>query len=505
MGGSNSMGWKAGSQHIWNITAGEQMRLTSTGLGIGTSSPVGKLSIDPGSSSGTQIDGVHLTKQLNNQANFVAWQQGTIGYRVGIPFGDATFPLCFFYGTSTPTASSPGSERARISSDGTFRVAGAGTAGSTDAVQFSGSAAANSLVLNSSGNLGIGTSSPGAALDVIGNIRVSNGSTFYSQGTLYIRSGVGSNLLLGSNDANGYVILNTDANLGLNVSPGAGLANGGGSLTAKGVVTVAGPLQTHQTSMGVLEYNNSKTSIRSYGATAGTGYIAFNVGGGGNSNDFEAARISTDGTFRVKGAGSAGTTDAVQFSGGAPANSLILNSSGNLLMGTTGLPYANGILSVSGHSRFYQSTADSSSAIFVDKSSATNTTSQVFVQFTISNQSIGSGQINANGASQAAFGSFSDARLKQNIVNLTSQLANIMALRPVEFDYIEKEGGGHQIGFIAQEMQEVYPDAVGMRAPDQMLTVTGWSKTEARLVKAIQEQQSIIESLAARIAALEAA
>jgi hypothetical protein len=191
--------------------------------------------------------------------------------------------------------------------------------------------------------------------------------------------------------------------------------------------------------------------------------------------------------------------------GTANTERMRLTSSGDLLVGTTGLPYANGILSVSGHSRFYQSTADSSSAIFVDKSSATNTTSQVFVQFTISNQSIGSGQINANGASQAAFGSFSDARLKQNIVNLTSQLANIMALRPVEFDYIEKEGGGHQIGFIAQEMQEVYPDAVGMRAPDQMLTVTGWSKTEARLVKAIQEQQSIIESLAARIAALEAA
>ena len=32
-----------------------------------------------------------------------------------------------------------------------------------------------------------------------------------------------------------------------------------------------------------------------------------------------------------------------------------------------------------------------------------------------------------------------------------------------------------------------------------MLTLTGWSKTEARLVKAIQEQQAIIESLKARL------
>jgi hypothetical protein len=38
-----------------------------------------------------------------------------------------------------------------------------------------------------------------------------------------------------------------------------------------------------------------------------------------------------------------------------------------------------------------------------------------------------------------------------------------------------------------------------------MLTLSGWSKTEARLVKAIQEQQAIIESLTQRITALEGA
>jgi hypothetical protein len=77
-------------------------------------------------------------------------------------------------------------------------------------------------------------------------------------------------------------------------------------------------------------------------------------------------------------------------------------------------------------------------------------------------------------------------------------------LRPVEFDYIESEGGGHQIGFIAQEMQEIYPDVVGERQ-DEMLTITGWTKTEARLVKAIQEQQSLITQLQADVAALKGA
>jgi hypothetical protein len=38
-----------------------------------------------------------------------------------------------------------------------------------------------------------------------------------------------------------------------------------------------------------------------------------------------------------------------------------------------------------------------------------------------------------------------------------------------------------------------------------MLTVTGWSKTEARLVKALQEAIAKIETIEAKVAALEAA
>jgi hypothetical protein len=177
-----------------------------------------------------------------------------------------------------------------------------------------------------------------------------------------------------------------------------------------------------------------------------------------------------------------------------------IDASGNLLVGTTGLAN-NGKLTVNGLVRFF-GTGDGG-AFLIDKSTSTTTTAQEFLYFTVNNQTVGSGQINANGASQAAFGTFSDRRLKENIQDLPSQLDNIMALRPVEFDYLESEGGGHQIGFIAQEMQEVYPDAVGERTRNGMLTVTGWSKTEARLVKALQEALTKIEALEARVAALE--
>ena len=166
---------------------------------------------------------------------------------------------------------------------------------------------------------------------------------------------------------------------------------------------------------------------------------------------------------------------------------LISDGSGHFGIGTNPANTLKMSVSDSAYgSSFYVSGASTQAvpSIYFEKADNTSTTSQVFVQFTINAKATGSGQINANGASQAAFGSFSDIRLKENIVNIPSQLNNVCSLRPVEFDY--KDGSGHQIGFIAQEIQQIFPDVVGERT-DGMLTVTGWNKTEAIIVKAIQE------------------
>ena len=170
-GGVNAFGLYdiSASAYRWTVDS-------SGNLGVGTSSPAGKLTVDPGNSSGTQIDGLRLPKNLTAQANFLAWQQGGNGWRVGIPYNDSAYSLAFFYGASTPTASSPGTQV---------------------------------MTLDASGNLGIGTTSPSTKLDVVGVVRatgagpsvisVEGSSQLYAAVQLQATSSGGKNWSLVSN------------------------------------------------------------------------------------------------------------------------------------------------------------------------------------------------------------------------------------------------------------------------------------------------------------------
>ena len=104
----------------------------------------------------------------------------------------------------------------------------------------------------------------------------------------------------------------------------------------------------------------------------------------------------------------------------------------------------------------------------------------------------------------------SDERIKENVATLQNGLQTIMALRPVEFNYIETKK--HDVSFIAQEYQKILPEQVKEHAAsaaekeitgvDTLLGVT--PNLVPYLVKAVQEQQALINSLTTRLAALEA-
>ena len=56
----------------------------------------------------------------------------------------------------------------------------------------------------------------------------------------------------------------------------------------------------------------------------------------------------------------------------------------------------------------------------------------------------------------------SDERLKENVTSLTNSLSKVQQLRGVNFTWINQDRGtGNNIGFIAQEVEEVFPEVVG--------------------------------------------
>jgi len=105
----------------------------------------------------------------------------------------------------------------------------------------------------------------------------------------------------------------------------------------------------------------------------------------------------------------------------------------------------------------------------------------------------------------------SDQRVKENIVDLDEGLDAVMALKPRKFDW--KAGKGKDIkgdrGFIAQEFETVFPDMIEEwkdPAPEGEEPYKGVNANLIPiLVKAIQEQQQIINDLKARIETLEGA
>lgn len=88
----------------------------------------------------------------------------------------------------------------------------------------------------------------------------------------------------------------------------------------------------------------------------------------------------------------------------------------------------------------------------------------------------------------------SDARLKKNIADLNYGLYSVMKMRPVQYDWKDNSEEMKKIGFLAQELRKVIPEAVVGDDTKENLTVN-YIEIIPVLVKAIQEQQQQIEQL----------
>jgi len=269
-----------------------------------------------------------------------------------------------------------GTEKARITSTGTLMHLGAGNS-TTPAVQFNGSAPANSMVMLSDGKVGLGTSSPSEKLELgSGNIKLANVGRIFSvdgtRGSIQIsapndgtsrRVTYGNNYYLdsdstykqGSAAIGGCALELTAPNAGYGTlkfiqkqDPDSGGATrdalviyengnvGIGSSSPQSELTVRG-----STPQITLEPTADTQNCRiQFALTDGT--VQSQITGGGSQGSeirfsqgpTERLRITSTGTLMHLGAGNS-TTPAVQFNGSAPVNSLIIDSSGRLLVGTS--------------------------------------------------------------------------------------------------------------------------------------------------------------------------
>jgi len=192
-----------------------------------------------------------------------------------------------------------------------------------------------------------------------------------------------------------------------------------------------------------------------------------------------------------------------------------IDSSGNLLVGTTSVASGGGVICAVQSANLVASdiratnASFTSSVINLEASRNTTNTSYYFFSGTITGiqtkiRIADSGNItNVNGS----YGTISDAKLKTDIVDAGSQWADIKAVKFRKFKMIDDPDQRVQLGVIAQEIEQVSAGLIEEHTDrdadeNDLGTTTKSVKTSVLLMKAavaLQEAMTRIEQLEARL------
>jgi hypothetical protein len=196
-----------------------------------------------------------------------------------------------------------------------------------------------------------------------------------------------------------------------------------------------------------------------------------------------------------------------------------IDSNGNMMVGTT-TPVGQFISSVSAAGNGASVTAANTTTTYggdgiMTVRAARTTTNSSFFAIGYWNTGVSNYRFYVNDAgaifsTSTSITAISDQSLKENIRDLETGLTQVMALKPRRFDW--KSGDAQNVaGFVAQEVENVLPELVSdyvysRDEEDNPITKKALKMGDIlpTLVKAIQEQQQMIETLQAKVAALEA-
>ena len=336
--------------------------------------------------------------------------------------------------------------------------------------QNTGGSVTNFFVKGTTGNVGIGTVTPTSKLQVAGGILAFQGA--------------------GATSAHGYGFTN-DVDTGMYssgdgvltlVSNGIGRIdiNGAGNVTLTGAVNAVGSLGVTGTSYinGTMIFNgNSAVCVRRIEGKPNDGYVI----------------TGADATLFLQ---DYNQSNAINFCN----SKMIFNGANDSKLYVSGwieTPHIE--VTAPGSAYCYIDVGHATSpgtdfAIRIDSNAVIQSNTGYNLQLTS-----GAGTILANNTIAClgdiiAFYS-SDRQLKDNIKNIENPIEKIKKINGVSFDWNDKQNvyTGHDIGIIAQEVEEVLPEIVTTR--DNGYKAVKYEKLVALLIEGIKDLQSQIDEL----------
>lgn len=324
----------------------------------------------------------------------------------------------------------------------------------------------NSVLYQAGLNVGIGTTSPTATLDVNGKI---NAATSFNLG--------GTPFAFGS-----YALGNVFLGFAGNASTTGYGGNTASGLDALQSVTTG----FYNTASGVQALQLNTTGI--YNTASGFDALQFNATGNYNTATGFQALVSNTGDSSGDGSGNTATGNwALQY-----------NTTGNY---NTALGYYAGPDSKSPN--LTNATAIGAFAVVSQSNSLVLGNAAVNVGIHTATPSnvftIGQG---AGPALADGWATYSSRRWKSNIHTLDGALAKVEQLRGVSYDL--KSNGKHEVGVIAEEVGAVVPEVVTWETDGQNAQSVDYGRLTALLIEATKEQQVLIHKQQEQIRAQQA-
>jgi hypothetical protein len=275
---------------------------------------------------------------------------------------------------------------------------------------------------------------------------------------------------------------------------------------------------THNVGLAMLDYNGNfgqyaGSYIRTEGARVRIGHFI------GGASTAENASLADNFTFDTAGGAvfnERGANGDFRVESDTDSNAMILDGpTGDLLIGWGGGQYNdpgyNGVGGISLRGSSSKPTIICSKALNDSPSNfysyryddgSGQTADRNHISFNDSRG--GAGTISSN-STGVTYNTTSDRRLKDNIEPIADGTEKLMAMKPVTHTWKANPNTGETVhGFIAQEMQEIIPEAVSGDPDGEEMMSMDYGRITPVLVAALQDAHKKIEALEERLAELEA-